>query len=390
MDNQPVYIIDALRTPLGRVNGKLSAIPLSGLMRLVIEGLVQKHSTVRNHIDEVVFGNAVTAGAGQHAVRKALIDAGLPETVPGYSVGNVCASGLQALINACQAIQTQHADLIIAGGADSVSNMPELIFKKNHDIKKMKGLTESLMHDGLWCSISDRWMGLLCEDLARKERISKKEQDDYAFESYQKAALAQEQGNFHEEIIPLKMGGGKVLGEDETIRKKIKREVFDTFESAFEHKGTVTAGNSSAPCDGAAGILTASKEAADLYALRPLAEIVAYISVAGPARDVFRLIDKAVHRCLERAQLTLAQIDLFEISEAFAAQMVLMQRGGQISDRKLNIWGGDVALGHPLGAAGIRGLVTLIHALKKKNKHYGLACACLGGGGAIAVIVKRT
>lgn len=385
MSNQSVYIIDALRSPMGRVNGKLRTSTPSDLVCAVIKAL--KVESIE--VDEVVFGNAVSAGAGQNFIRKSLINAGLSETVPGYIVGNVCASGLQAVINASQAIRCSDADIVVAGGVESVSNMPELVFKKNHDIKKMKGLTESLMHDGLWCSVVDRWMGLICEDLARKENISKKEQDDYAFESYQKAAAAQKRGDFSDEIISFKMVGAAIYDVDETIRQNIKRVVFDTFESAFEHKGTITAANSAAPCDGAAGVLLSSQNAVDIYSFKPLAKIISCISIGGSARDVFRLVIPAIQACLKKAQVSLSQIDLIEISEAFAAQMLLVQRDLKLPDDRLNIYGGDIALGHPLGAAGIRSLVTIAHALKRKRKRYGLVCACLGGGGAIAVIIER-
>jgi acetyl-CoA C-acetyltransferase len=245
------------------------------------------------------------------------------------------------------------------------------------------------MHDGLWCSVSDRWMGLLCEDLARKEKISKIEQDDYAFLSYQKAAKAQMQNWFQEEIISVRMLGDKKCDSDETIRRNISRDVFDTFESAFEHKGTVTAANSAAPCDGAAGCLLGSQKALERYSFQPLATIIACSSFAGSPKEVFSLQEQAIKVCLDKAGLSLAQIDLFEMSEAFATQMVFTQRQLNISDKKLNICGGDIALGHPLGAAGVRSLVTLVHLLKRKHKRYGLVCACLGGGGVLAAIIRR-
>jgi len=389
MNNENVYIIDALRTPLGRANGRLSAVSLSGLVRMLLEPFVEKYGLGKSGVDEVIIGNAVSAGAGQNFTRKAVIDAGLPDTTPAYMVNNVCASGLQAVLNARQAIVSGEADFLIAGGAESVSHMPGLVFKKRHDVKKMKGLTESLMHDGLWCSVTDRWMGLLCEDMARKESISKKEQDDYAFQSYQKAAQAAKDGIFSDEIIPLRLGGGKICREDETIRHGITREIFDTFESAFEVRGSITAANSAAPCDGAAGLLLASGPVVQRMSLQPLARIVAGVSVAGKAKDVFRLGRKAVTECLRKSGLSSSEIDLFEINEAFAAQMVLMQRDMRLPEHKVNIFGGDIAMGHPLGVAGVRCLVTLVHALKRKKKRYGLVCACLGGGGALATLVER-
>lgn len=388
MDHQAVYIVDAVRTPIGRVNGKLADCSLPFLTETIIRELVQKYSSIEKELNGIVFGNAVSAGAGQNFIRKALIDAGVPVSVPAYTVSNVCASGLQAVINACQDIRLQDADLMIAGGAESVSQMPELIFKTDHELKKAKNLTKSFMHDGLWCSVANRWMGDLCEDLARREGISRKEQDDYAFSSYQKASAAQGRHEFDQEIVPVSVPTGKKCVKDETIRHNVTRAIFDSFESAFGYNGTITAANTAALCDGAAGCLLASQVAVDRYSFKPLAKVVGYVSVAGAAEDVFALTDQAVHSCLQKTQLSMSQIDLFEISEAFSAQMVLVRRRLVFEEEKLNVSGGDVALGHPLGAAGARILTTLVHSLKRKKKHYGLACACLGGGGALAVIIE--
>jgi acetyl-CoA acetyltransferase family protein len=389
MINRPVYIIDALRTPMGRANGRLSAFPVSFLSQSVLEGFVHKYNLSQMKIDEVVIGTSVPAGAGQNFVRKALIGAGLPDTTPGYSVGNVCASGLQAVINGQMSILSENAHMVIAAGAESVSHMPEYLFKTQQEIKKIKGLTEGLMHDGLLCSVTDRWMGALCEDMARKEHIFKKEQDDYAFGSYHKAVRAYEQDAFVAETIPLKLTANKVFCRDETLRLNVKREVFDTFQSAFEYKGTITAGNSAAPCDGAAGVLLASLQAVQMNKLQPLARILGCVSIAGHPRDIFQLAPQAVKACAQKAGLSLKEIDLFEISEAFAAQMVFTQRAMPVLEGKLNVFGGDIALGHPLGAAGIRGMVTLVHALKQKKKRYGIICVCLGGGGSLAVCIEN-
>jgi len=389
MTNHPVYIVDALRTPMGRAHGRLSTFPLSFLAQSLIEALVKKYQFLSMPIDEVVVGTAVSAGAGQHFVRKAMIDAGLPVTTPGYTIGNVCASGLQALDAGRKGILSGEARIVFAGGAESVSHMPEYIFKTHQEIKKIKGLTEGLMHDGLFCSISNRWMGALCEDMARQEQISKKEQDDYAFVSYQKAARAHEQKAFEEEIVPLKVTANKIFSQDETLRMNVKREVFDSFQSAFEHNGTITAGNSSAPCDGAAGVLLASAGAVREQAFHPKAKILSCVSVAGHPRDVFRLAPEAIKACAQKADLSPKEIDLFDVSEAFSAQMVFALRRMPFLEGRMNICGGDIALGHPLGAAGMRCLVTLVHAMMHEKKRYGIACACLGGGGAMAVCVEN-
>ncbi|MEW5895359.1 MAG: thiolase family protein [Candidatus Omnitrophota bacterium] len=389
MPRQPVYIIDAVRTPMGRACGKMKLFSVDGLACSVFKALIQRNPEVKSAVDGVVLGTAVSAGAGQNFVRKAMIDAGLPEKIPGYTTGCACASGLQAVINACQAILSGDAGLVIAASAESVSNMPELVFKRNHDIKKIRRLTESLMHDGLWCSISERWMGLLCEDMARKEKISRKDQDDYAFAGYQRAVEAQKKGFFADEIIPVTLAENKFLHEDETIRKNIKREIFDSFESAFELKGTITAGNSSAPCDGACGLVLAGENLVRENQLHPLARVVGYASIAGSARDVFYLAGHAVKEAVKKAGISLQNVGLFEASEAFAAQMIFIRKELGVSEHKFNIYGGDLVLGHPLGVAGGRVLVTLIHSLKRRKERYGVACVCYGGGGAIAAVLEN-
>lgn len=390
MERDPVYIIDAVRTPMGRVNGRLQGLSLATLIAAVIRCPVERSLGGRLEIvGEVVFGNAVSAGAGQNFLRQAVLEAGLPESVPGYVIKNACASGLRAVRSACQAIRCGDVQVAVSGGAENVSQMPELLFKKNHDLKKIKNLTESLMHDGLWCSVSQRRMGSLCEDLVRRRGLLRKDQDDYAFRSYVRARTAQNEGWFAREIAALPMPGGKQCAEDETIRQNVSREVFDSFQGAFEPGGTVTAGNSAAPCDGAAALVLASETARRKYHLKPLARMLGSDSFAGSPQDVFGLQAEAIKIGLQKTGLALSQIDLFEIGEPFAAPVLWARQQLGIPDEKLNISGGDIVLGHPLGAAGTRALVTLLHGLERRNGRYGLVSVCLGGGGVETIIVER-
>jgi len=390
MNQEPVYIIDAARTPMGRVNGRLQGLSVSSLIAVVIQHLRDrglKDRAVR--IDEAVFGNAVSAGAGQNFLRKAILDAGLPESVPGYVIKHACASGLRAIRSACQTIRCRDAQVVIAGGAESVSRMPEILFKKNHDLKKIKNLTESLMHDGLWCSVAQRRMGALCEDMVRDKGLTRRDQDDYAFRSYRRAIAARDEGWFQREIVPLRMPGGKTNEDDETIRRNVSREIFDSFQGAFEINGTITAGNSAAPCDGAAAVLLVSEEMRRRHLLKPLAGIVSCDSFAGAPQKVFGLQAAAIAACLHKTGLTASQIDLFEIGEPFAAPAVWVKQEMGIPDEKFNISGGDIVLGHPLGASGTRALVTLLYGLERCNGRYGLVSVCLGGGIVETIVVER-
>jgi len=385
-----VYIIDALRTPMARAFSVLQEFDVSQLAVHVLRGILQRQPVLRSYLSHVIMGNTVSAGAGQNFLRRAIISAGLPVTTPGYVINHVCGSGLQAAVMATQSILTGDADIVVAGGSESASHSPELVFKRAHDEKTKRGLHESLIHDGLWCSVTDKHMGLLCEEMAQEHGISRKEQDDYAFQSYQKAIRAQAQGCFEEEILPLLLPSGKRIIVDETVRKMVDRAIFNQFPAAFKKNGTVTAGNSSLPCDGAAAVMLASQDAVEKHHLKPLARVLGYSVIAGDPHEVFTLGVDAVKQCLKRCQLKLEELDLLELSEAFAAQVVLTQKELALDWEKINVCGGDVALGHPLGAAGARILVTLTRALKSFDRKVGVACVCSGGGGAIAMAVERS
>ncbi len=385
-----VVIVDAVRTPMARAFAALQECDVSLLARHVLAELAGRHHLTDGGVASVIMGSAVLAGAGQNFLRRAVVDAGLPVTTPTYIISNVCGSGLQAVIAGTQLIRAGDGECVITGGVESASHSPELVFKRAHEEKTRRALQESLVHDGLWCSLTDKHMGLLCEGLVHEHQITRIEQDDYAFVSYQRALAAQVAKRFEAEIVPIQTPSGKRVVVDETIRRNIQRAVFNQFPPAFMKKtGTVTAGNSSVPCDGAAAVVLASAAEARRRGWRPLAKVLGHAVIAGNPHEVFALAADAVEQCLERCGLSVADVDLVELSEAFAAQAVLLQRRLGFPLERMNIYGGDLALGHPLGAAGARVVVTLTHALHSASKKVGVCVVCLGGGGALAMALER-
>ncbi|MDP2653556.1 MAG: thiolase family protein [Candidatus Omnitrophota bacterium] len=385
-----VYLVDGVRTPIGSPFKSLREFSAAKLSALVLKELVRRNRIAPDQIQEVIWGNVVSAGTGQNFAREAVIAAGFPPSLPAYLINNVCGAGLQALVLASRAIRSGDGDCFVVGGAESVSNAPGLNlegFDPNHPDPSKQ--VKSSVHDGLLCQMTGRRMGELCEATARKSRISREDQDRFALESHRKAVAAQEQGKFAREIIPCRTADGKVVERDERPRKNLTIERLEALKPAFDPAGTLTAGNSSIPCDAAGGALVVSEDFAGKNRLKPLARVLGYSSIAVDPAEVFTCGPAVVRSCLKNAGMELKDIDLFEISEAFAAQMIHTVRGLEIPESKINIWGGDVALGHPLGAAGARVLVTLMHALVDQQKARGLACVCFGGGGAMAVAVER-
>lgn len=379
-----IFVIDGVRTPIGSPYRGLKNFSAVQLAAIVIKEIASRNKLGNDLIDEGVIGNTVSSGLGQNLSRQAFFLAGFPDVVPTFSINNVCGSGMQSIILGIQSILSENASLIIGGGTESATHCPKISFE---DKKKR---VDSLVYDGLWCHLTNKHMGELCEDLAEKFLISREEQDKYAFNSYVKACNAQTQGKFQKEIVPIKKKqGDRFFREDEHLRKNIKLEKLLTLSPAFRKKGTITAGNSSAPCDGASMIALASRKAIQRNKLFPRARVLGYASVAVPPKEVFTAGVVSIKECLRKSGLSLKEIDLFEISEAFAAQAIFTQKQLNIPYDKMNIFGGDIALGHPLGAVGTRILVTLIYALIDQKKKKGLACVCLGGGGAVAMIVER-
>lgn len=387
-----VFLFDGARTPIGYPYRGLKEFSAAQLAVFAIKGLCQRGKINKRWIDQVILGNVVAAGTGQNLARQAAVAAGLPATVPAFTVNNVCGAGLQAVILAAQGVALGKADLIFAGGTESASQSPYFVKRveaENYE-KKTRELNplDCLQHDGLLCQMTGQKMGELAQKLAREFDIPREEQDDYAFDSHRKACLAQKQGKFRKEIIPLR-NHEKTITFDEHPRKGLERAWLDKLPPVFWTGGTVTAGNSSPSCDGAAVVAVGSADFQRKYKRKPLARVVGYTSIAVTPENVFESTATAIEACLKECRLQSRDIDFFEISEAFAAQVVLAQRKTKIPRAKINVFGGDLALGHPLGTAGTRILVTLMNVLRDRKKKRGLACVSFGGGGAIAMVIER-
>ena len=387
-----VFIFAGARTPIGYPYRGLKEFTAAQLATFAIKGICQRNRIDKRWIDEVILGNVVAAGTGQNLARQAALAAGLPATVPAFTVNNVCGAGLQAVILAAQSVALRKADLILAGGTESASQSPYFVKRveaENYE-KKIKDLDpmDCLQHDGLFCPMTGQKMGELAQKLAHRFDISRADQDDYAFESHRKACLAQKQGKFKKEIVSLR-NHEKTIHHDEHPRKTLERAWLDKLPPVFWTGGTVTAGNSAPSCDGAAVVAVGSPDFQKKHKRKPLARIIGYASIAVPPENVFESTNTVIEACLEECRLQSRDIDFFEISEAFAAQIVLVERKTNIPRSKINVFGGDLALGHPLGTAGARILVTLLNVLRDRKKKRGLACVSFGGGGAIAMVIER-
>ncbi|MFA5059376.1 MAG: thiolase family protein [Candidatus Omnitrophota bacterium] len=384
-----IYIVEALRTAIGGTNKALkdfSAVQLGGF---VIKEILRQSSVPGDLVNQVILGNTVSAGLGQNPARHAAILGNLPDSVPALTINHVCGSGLQAVILAGQAIICQESDLVMAGGFESASRSPKILKKDASEKREDSDFSDSLIHDGLWCHITGKHMGELAEYLAEKNHISREEQDKYAYQSHLKACEAQELNQLAKEIVTVRINEDQIFTKDERPRRNISLERLSQLPAAFKDGGTVTAGNSCIPSDGAAVFLLASAQAVKKFKLKPKARVIAHASIAVEPKLTFTGSIISTEECLKKAKLKISDVDLFEISEAFAVQAIVTQQALKIPEEKMNIFGGDVALGHPLGAAGARILVTLVHALENQKKKTGLATVCLGGGGSVAVVIEN-
>lgn len=391
-----VVILSAARTPMGRFQGVLSPLPATRLGAIVVRAAVERAGLTRTEeIDEVLMGNVVSAGLGQAPARQAAIFAGLPPTVGATTINKVCGSGLKAGMLAAQAIRAGDADLIVAGGMESMSNSPHLIHGRGGLRYGHNQLTDALLHDGLWDPFEDWVMGMAAEWIADQYQVTREEMDRFALESHRKALAAMDTGKFKSEIVPVeipaKKGQVTVVENDETPRRDTSLEALAALKPAFKPDGKVTAGNSPGLNDGAAAVVYASRAKAEQLGLRPMARVVGYAQAAVPPKELFIAPARAIPRLLQRVGWTLADVDLIELNEAFAAQV--LADGRALSDQgwdwnKVNVHGGAVALGHPIGASGARVLTTLLYALKDRNLKRGVASLCLGGGEAVAMAVE--
>ncbi len=377
---EDIYIIDGRRSPIGRAFRSLKDFSAPQLAASVIQQILPLNNIPSSLIGQVIVGNTVSAGIGQNMARLSAVYGGLPSQVPAFTVNNVCGSGLQAIIIGAWSLCLGEGEVIVVGGSESASQAPFLTYKMKKDEEKI----DSLIHDGLWCHITNKHMGELADLTAKKNNISRKQQDEYAFSSYTKAKEAKEKGFFDREILPV-----NGLSFDERLKKEITKEKLASFSPAFGKEGTITAGNSPAPADGSAMLILASQKAVKKYNLKPKARLIITAATAGPPEDVFMAAVPSIQEALKRANKTINDIDLFEITEAFSVQAIYTQQTLAIPYEKMNVFGGDVALGHPLGAAGARTMVTLLYALETLKKRLGLVSVCLGGGGAVSVIIEK-
>jgi acetyl-CoA C-acetyltransferase len=387
-------ILSAVRTPIGKFLGGLAEVPAPQLGAVAIAEALKRAHVPPERIDEVIMGNVIQAGLGQNPARQAALKAGLPDSIAAYTVNKVCGSGLKAVMLAAQAIRAGDADVIVAGGMESMSRAPHLLMGARAGWKYGdQKVVDAMIHDGLWCAFECWHMGEAAEHIAAKCGVSRADQDRFSAQSQQRAAAAWERGAFTAEAVPVTVGSGpkaKVVSRDEGMRPETTAEALAKLRPSFREGGTVTAGNASTLSDGAAAVVVASAQAAAKLSTKPLARIVAYATSGVTPKDIFIAPVLAVRQILEKAGLRLSDIDLFELNEAFAAQMLACGKELGLDESKVNVNGGAIALGHPIGASGTRVLVTLLHALEQRGLRRGLASLCLGGGNAVAMIVEPT
>ncbi|MBO9367295.1 MAG: acetyl-CoA C-acetyltransferase [Chloroflexi bacterium] len=389
-------ILSAARLPIGRFQGALSSIPAPRLGALAIRAAVERAGIDPAEIDEVIMGNVVSAGVGQAPARQAAIFAGLPTSVGATTINKVCGSGLKAVMMAASAIRAGDGSLFVAGGFESMSRAPFLVDGRTGALRFGHAqLTDALLLDGLWDPFENWSMGMAAEFIADAYEVTRQAMDEFALQSHQKAIAAMDSGAFREEIVPVEIPGKKGetvrVDTDEGPRRDTSLEALARLKPAFKEGGRVTAGNSPGLNDGAAAVVLASRDYAQRHGLKPLARVVGYAQAADEPKYLFRAPALAIPRLLRQIGWTLADVDLIELNEAFAAQVladgyILADQGWDWS--KVNVHGGAIALGHPIGASGARILTTLIYALKRHGKKRGLASLCLGGAEAVAMAIE--
>ncbi|HDC4404760.1 TPA: acetyl-CoA C-acetyltransferase [Enterobacter cloacae] len=385
-----VVIVGALRTAIGCFQGALARHSAVELGSVVVKALVERSGIPAHEVDEVILGQVLTAGAGQNPARQAALKGGLPNTVSAITINDVCGSGLKALHLATQAIQCGEADVVIAGGQENMSRAPHVLTDSRTGNSQ---LLDSLVHDGLWDAFNDYHMGVTAENLAREYGISRELQDAYALSSQQKARAAIDSGRFRDEIVPVctqrQNGQTIVVDTDEQPRTDASAEGLAMLNPAFETQGSVTAGNASSINDGAAAVMMMSESKAQELDLPVLARIKAFASVGVDPALMGIAPVHATRRCLDRAGWQLSDVDLIEVNEAFAAQAISVGKMLEWDPLRVNVNGGAIALGHPIGASGCRILVSLVHEMKKRNARKGIATLCIGGGQGVALAIER-
>ncbi len=394
MSTREVVVVSAVRTAIGSFQGSLKDVPATKLGALVIKEAITKAGIEANQVSEVIMGNVLQAGLGQNPARQASIFAGLPETIPSMTINKVCGSGLKAVHLATQAIIAGDAEIVVAGGMENMSQAPYLLNNARDGFRMGdQRVVDSMISDGLWCAFNDYHMGVTAENLCSSYKISREEQDEFSARSQKRAVQAIENGKFKEEIVPVEIpqrkGEPVIFDTDEFPKRDSSAEKLGKLRAAFKKDGSVTAGNASGINDGAAAVVVMSKEKADELGLTPLATIVANAS-AGVDPSVMGIGPvQAVKNVFAKSGLSMEDMDLVEANEAFAAQAIAVDRELTFNHDKLNVNGGAIALGHPIGASGTRIFVSLLHEMAKQDAKTGLATLCIGGGQGVATIVKR-
>ena len=383
-----VVIVSAVRTPIGSYNGSLKKIKADQLGSLVIKEVINRANIHKENIDEVIMGQVLTAGTGQNAARQASMNAGLSKLIPAHLVNQVCGSGLRSVISGFQTIKLNEAKYMVCGGQENMSISPHVLFYRNDKKLSEDKLVDTMINDGLTDAFNHYHMGITAENVAKKFKISRKEQDEFALNSQAKTQLSLEKNKFKEELVKVDIDGSHLFC-DEYPRKNLKIEDLENLKTVFQKNGTVTPGNSSGINDGAAAVLLTTHEEARKNSLKKLAKIVSWSSVGVEPSLMGLGPIEAVKLALKKANWKIDEVDLFEINEAFAAQSIAVIKELNIDEKKVNVNGGAIALGHPIGASGTRILVTLIHEMIKQNKSKGCATLCIGGGMGIAICIEK-
>tara|TARA_B100000029_G_C17603776_1_gene966687 strand:+ start:3642 stop:4832 length:1191 start_codon:yes stop_codon:yes gene_type:complete len=392
MINETV-IVGYARTPIGSFQGLLSSIPATKLGSLVIKSSIQRSNIKPSIVEEVILGNVLLAGEGQAPARQSSIYAGLDNSVECLTINKVCGSGLKAVMLADQSIKLNNSEVVVAGGMENMSQVPYYLFDARKGMRLGdKKVVDGIFHDGLIDAYSNLPMGNCAEVLAKEQEYSKKIQDDFAKESYNRSINSIKKGYFKPEIIPIdipqKNGSIVTINKDEEP-ERVKLDNLSKLKPVFEKEGTISVGNASSINDGAAALVLMSRQKADELNIKPLCKIIAQTTVAQDPLYFTKAPCKSISKVLEKSDMSIEDIDLFEINEAFSNVVLYTMDQHSISHKKVNIFGGAVSLGHPIGASGARILVTLISALEQKNKKYGLASICIGGGEACALIIEN-
>ena len=390
---ESVVIVAAKRTAVGKFSGAFNNVSAVDLGSAVIRSLLESTGVTGDQIDEVIIGQVLTAGVGQNPARQSVIKAGLPKEVPALTINMVCGSSLKAVMLGAQAIKSGDAEIVIAGGQESMSTSPHVLNGSRNGLRMGDGkLVDSMIVDGLWDVYNDYHMGVTAENIAKKYGISRQEQDEFACASQNKAEAAQNAGKFADEIVPFTIKGKKgdtVVDSDEFPRHGTTLEMLAGLRPAFDKEGTVTAGNASGINDGAAMVMLMSASKAKELGLKPLATIKSYASTGIDPSIMGLGPISASKRCLEIAGWAVSDLDLLEINEAFAAQAIAVNKDFGWDTAKVNVNGGAIAIGHPIGASGARVLVSLLHEMQRQDAKKGMTSLCIGGGMGVALAVER-